>query len=97
MSNGLVQEGRLATLRLPSGEIRLIPQNRLASVWRIGNTDANSKRLRKGRIYTLSRKTGPVANHATFGLRVGGTEKGPGGKHVCVSVSLLSRVWVNMW
>lgn len=43
----VAKEGRLATLRLPSGEIRLIPQNRLASVGRVGNTDTNSKGLGK--------------------------------------------------
>nr|YP_010463849.1 ribosomal protein L2 [Anemia phyllitidis]UUL71115.1 ribosomal protein L2 [Anemia phyllitidis] len=39
----IAKEGRLATLRLPSSEIRLIPQICLATVGRVGNIDINNK------------------------------------------------------
>nr|YP_010409092.1 ribosomal protein L2 [Adiantum flabellulatum]URH13322.1 ribosomal protein L2 [Adiantum flabellulatum] len=43
----VAKEGQLATLRLPSGEIRLVPQGCLASVGRVGNVDVSNKGLRK--------------------------------------------------
>nr|YP_009548359.1 ribosomal protein L2 [Bommeria hispida]AYW15180.1 ribosomal protein L2 [Bommeria hispida] len=43
----VAKEGRLATLRLPSGEIRLVPQDCLASIGRVGNIDINNKGLGK--------------------------------------------------
>ncbi len=43
----IAKEGQLATLRLPSGEVRLISQNSLATIGQIGNADANNKSLGK--------------------------------------------------
>ena len=43
----VAKEGQLATLRLPSNEIRLISQNCLASIGRIGNIDINNEGLGK--------------------------------------------------
>nr|YP_009948624.1 ribosomal protein L2 [Sphaeropteris brunoniana]QOH97805.1 ribosomal protein L2 [Sphaeropteris brunoniana] len=43
----VAKEGQSATLRLPSGEIRLISQNCLASVGRVGNVDTNNEGLGK--------------------------------------------------
>nr|YP_009732903.1 ribosomal protein L2 [Diphyscium foliosum]QHU77245.1 ribosomal protein L2 [Diphyscium foliosum] len=43
----IAKEGHLATLRLPSGEIRLISQNSLATIGQIGNVDANNKTMGK--------------------------------------------------
>nr|YP_009548793.1 ribosomal protein L2 [Cryptogramma acrostichoides]AYW15768.1 ribosomal protein L2 [Cryptogramma acrostichoides] len=43
----VAKEGRLTTLRLPSSEIRLVPQDCLASVGRVGNIDINNKDLGK--------------------------------------------------
>nr|YP_009548619.1 ribosomal protein L2 [Adiantum aleuticum]AYW15594.1 ribosomal protein L2 [Adiantum aleuticum] len=43
----VAKEGRLATLRLPSGEIRLVPQDCLASVGRVGNVDVSNRSLGK--------------------------------------------------
>nr|YP_009183946.1 ribosomal protein L2 [Woodwardia unigemmata]ALN96713.1 ribosomal protein L2 [Woodwardia unigemmata] len=43
----VAKEGQLATLRLPSSEIRLIPRNCLASVGRVGNIDINNEGLGK--------------------------------------------------
>nr|YP_009667773.1 ribosomal protein L2 [Schistochila macrodonta]QCW58548.1 ribosomal protein L2 [Schistochila macrodonta] len=38
----IAKEGQLVTLRLPSGEIRLIPQKCLATVGQMGNIDSNN-------------------------------------------------------
>nr|YP_009424162.1 ribosomal protein L2 [Schizaea pectinata]APT66061.1 ribosomal protein L2 [Schizaea pectinata] len=43
----VAKEGWLATLRLPSGEVRLVSQNCLATVGRVGNIDINKKGLGK--------------------------------------------------
>lgn len=43
----VAKEGKLATLRMPSGEVRLVSQNCLATIGQIGNVDANNQRLGK--------------------------------------------------
>nr|UTS56966.1 ribosomal protein L2 [Schizaea tenella] len=43
----IAKEGRLATLRLPSGEVRLVSRNCLATTGRVGNIDINKKGLGK--------------------------------------------------
>lgn len=43
----IAKEGRLATLRSPSGEVRLISQDCLATVGQIGNADINNKNFGK--------------------------------------------------
>nr|YP_011031810.1 ribosomal protein L2 [Huperzia selago]WRB00921.1 ribosomal protein L2 [Huperzia serrata f. longipetiolata]WRB01008.1 ribosomal protein L2 [Huperzia selago] len=43
----IAKEGRLATSRLPSGEVRLISQNCLATVGQVGNVDDNNRTLGK--------------------------------------------------
>jgi large subunit ribosomal protein L2 len=43
----IAKEGQLVTLRLPSGEIRLIPQKCLATIGQMGNVDANNLRIGK--------------------------------------------------
>jgi len=43
----IAKENNLATLRLPSGEVRLISQNCLATVGQIGNVDANNRTIGK--------------------------------------------------
>uniref|UniRef100_A0AAU6PB60 Large ribosomal subunit protein uL2c n=1 Tax=Pohlia lutescens TaxID=2779719 RepID=A0AAU6PB60_9BRYO len=43
----IAKEGKLATLRLPSGEVRLVSQNSLATIGQIGNADANNKSMGK--------------------------------------------------
>nr|WVH13675.1 ribosomal protein L2 [Tectaria coadunata] len=43
----VAKEGQLATLRLPSNEIRLIFQDCLASIGRVGNVDINNEGLGK--------------------------------------------------
>lgn len=43
----VAKEGRLATLRLPSGEVRLVPQQCLATIGQVGNVDANNRSIGK--------------------------------------------------
>nr|YP_009562343.1 ribosomal protein L2 [Trichomanes trollii]QAV57700.1 ribosomal protein L2 [Trichomanes trollii] len=43
----IAKEGRLATSRLPSGEVRSISQNCIATVGRVGNVDTNNRYLGK--------------------------------------------------
>nr|YP_009867551.1 ribosomal protein L2 [Cratoneuron filicinum]QKG04702.1 ribosomal protein L2 [Cratoneuron filicinum] len=43
----IAKEGQLATLRLPSGEVRLVSQNSLATIGQIGNADANNRNMGK--------------------------------------------------
>nr|YP_010451545.1 ribosomal protein L2 [Schizaea pusilla]UTV01464.1 ribosomal protein L2 [Schizaea pusilla] len=43
----IAKEGRLATPRLPSGEVRLVSRNCSATVGRVGNIDINKKSLGK--------------------------------------------------
>nr|BDD17433.1 ribosomal protein L2 [Takakia lepidozioides] len=43
----VAKEGRLATLRLPSGEVRLISQFCLATIGQVGNVDANNRTMGK--------------------------------------------------
>nr|YP_010189057.1 ribosomal protein L2 [Ulota hutchinsiae]QZJ48009.1 ribosomal protein L2 [Ulota hutchinsiae] len=43
----IAKEGKLATLRLPSGEVRLVSQNSLATIGQIGNADTSNKSLGK--------------------------------------------------
>nr|AOV84679.1 ribosomal protein L2 [Actinostachys pennula] len=46
-AKAVAKESCLATLRLPSGEVRLVPQHCLATVGRVGNIDINKKSLGK--------------------------------------------------
>eukprot|EP00850_Spirogloea_muscicola_P023726 SM000382S14600 [mRNA] locus=s382:1028:2584:+ [translate_table: standard] len=43
----IAKEGRLATLRLPSGEVRLVSQECLATIGQVGNVDANNRSMGK--------------------------------------------------
>nr|YP_009545157.1 ribosomal protein L2 [Gymnomitrion concinnatum]AZB86863.1 ribosomal protein L2 [Gymnomitrion concinnatum] len=43
----IAKEGQLVTLRLPSGEIRLVPQKCLATIGQMGNVDTNNLRIGK--------------------------------------------------
>nr|YP_009547598.1 ribosomal protein L2 [Vaginularia trichoidea]AYW16115.1 ribosomal protein L2 [Vaginularia trichoidea] len=53
----IAKEGQVATVRLPSSEIRLIPINCLASIGRVGNADRNNKTLKKaGRMRWLGKR-----------------------------------------
>jgi len=53
----VAKEGKWVTLRLPSGEVRLISQNCWATIGRVGNTDATNVTLGKaGRKRWLGRR-----------------------------------------
>lgn len=43
----IAKAGQLATLRLPSGEVRLVPQTCFATVGQVGNIDSNNRKLGK--------------------------------------------------
>ena len=43
----IAKAGQLATLRLPSGEVRLVPQACFATIGQVGNIDANNRKLGK--------------------------------------------------
>nr|YP_009033731.1 ribosomal protein L2 [Roya anglica]YP_009256893.1 ribosomal protein L2 [Roya obtusa]AHZ11114.1 ribosomal protein L2 [Roya anglica]ANI25966.1 ribosomal protein L2 [Roya obtusa] len=43
----VAKEGQLATLRMPSGEVRLVSQKCLATIGQVGNVDANNQSLGK--------------------------------------------------
>lgn len=43
----IAKGGQLATLRLPSGEVRLVPQTCIATIGQVGNIDANNRKLGK--------------------------------------------------
>ncbi|KQJ82789.1 hypothetical protein BRADI_5g10961v3 [Brachypodium distachyon] len=45
----IAKEGKSATLRLPSGEVRLVSQNCLATVGQVGNVGVNQKSLGRAR------------------------------------------------
>ncbi|VAH67893.1 unnamed protein product [Triticum turgidum subsp. durum] len=53
----IAKEGKSATLRLPSGEVRLVSQNCLATVGQVGNVGVNlrlEEELVKGKKYSNS-------------------------------------------
>lgn len=43
----IAKEGKFATLRLPSGEVRLVLQQCLATIGQVGNVDANNQSIGK--------------------------------------------------
>lgn len=43
----IAKENGLATLKLPSGEIRLVPQQCLATIGQVGNVDSNNRSIGK--------------------------------------------------
>jgi large subunit ribosomal protein L2 len=53
----IAKEGKLATLKLPSGEVRLISKNYSATVGQVGNVGVNQKSLDKaGSKYWLGKR-----------------------------------------
>ena len=79
----MAKEGPFATLRLPSGEIRLVSRNCWATVGQVGNIDANNLVLGKaGRKRWLGRRPevrGSVMN-AVDHPHGGGEGKAPIGR-----------------
>ncbi|MBX9666078.1 MAG: 50S ribosomal protein L2 [Candidatus Obscuribacterales bacterium] len=80
----LAKEGNMATLRLPSGEMRLVNMNCMATIGQLGNTDAKNVRLGKaGRKRWMGIKPANrgVAMNAVDHPHGGGEGKSPiGGK-----------------
>jgi len=80
----LAKEGNMATLRLPSGEMRMVNMNCMATIGQLGNTDAKNVTLGKaGRKRWLGIKPANrgVAMNAVDHPHGGGEGKSPiGGK-----------------
>ena len=78
------KEGRYAQLRLPSGEVRLVLQECLASIGQVGNLDYEKIKLGKaGRSRWLGRRpqTRGVAMNPVDHPHGGGEGKSSGGRH----------------
>lgn len=78
------KEGRYAQLRLPSGEVRLVLQECLASIGQVGNLDFEKIKLGKaGRSRWLGRRpqTRGVAMNPVDHPHGGGEGKSSGGRH----------------
>nr|AVY52527.1 ribosomal protein L2 [Chimaphila japonica] len=79
----IAKEGKLATLKLPSGEVRLISQNCSATVGQVGNTGVNQKSLgRAGSKRWLGKRpvVRGVAMNPVDHPHGGGTGKAPIGR-----------------
>jgi large subunit ribosomal protein L2 len=82
----LAREGRYATLRLPSGEVRMVISECMATIGEVGNTDHELVKLGKaGRSRWLGRRPhqrGVVMNPVDHPMG-GGEGKTSGGRHPC--------------
>jgi len=80
------KEGKYATVRLPSGEVRMVLQNGRASIGQIGNVDHVNISLGKaGRTRMLGRRPkvrGVVKNPVDHPMG-GGEGRSSGGRHPC--------------
>ncbi len=80
------KEGKYATIRLPSGEVRMVLQNCRASIGQIGNVDHVNISLGKaGRTRMLGRRPkvrGVVKNPVDHPMG-GGEGRSSGGRHPC--------------
>jgi len=82
----MAKEGRFAQLRLPSGEVRLVPRECYATVGQVGNLDHENVRLGKaGKARWLGRrpKVRGVAMNPHDHPMGGGEGKSSGGRHPC--------------
>lgn len=82
----LAKEGQYATLRLPSGEMRLVHMDCKASVGQVGNTDCENQNLGKaGRTRWMGfrpHNRGVVMNPVDHPMG-GGEGRSSGGRHPC--------------
>lgn len=82
----MAKEGRYATIKLPSGEVRLVLQTCKATIGQIGNTDHENVSLGKaGRTRMLGRRPkvrGVVMNPVDHPMG-GGEGRSSGGRHPC--------------
>jgi large subunit ribosomal protein L2 len=82
----VAREGKMATLRLPSGEMRMVPVDCRATVGQVGNIDHENVTLGKaGRARWLGRrpKTRGVAMNPVDHPMGGGEGRSSGGRHPC--------------
>ncbi len=80
------KEGRYAHVKLPSGEVRLIPLECRATIGQVGNVDHEAASLGKaGRARWLGRRprTRPIAMNPVDHPMGGGEGKSSGGRHPC--------------
>ncbi len=82
----MAKEGRYATIKLPSGEVRLVLQTCKATIGQVGNTDHENISLGKaGRSRYLGRRPsvrGVVMNPVDHPMG-GGEGRSSGGRHPC--------------
>ena len=80
----MAREGTMATIKLPSGEVRLVPLLSMATIGQIGNLDRENVTLGKaGRVRWLGRRPrvrGVVMNPVDH-PHGGGEGKSKGGNH----------------
>ena len=82
----MAREGRYATLRMPSGEHRLIHVNCMATIGQVGNADQEKATIGKaGRSRWLGRRSNVrgVAMNPVDHPMGGGEGKSAGGRHPC--------------
>jgi large subunit ribosomal protein L2 len=85
----VAKEGEFITLRLPSREVRLVPQNCWATVGQVGNVEANNIRIGKaGRMRWLGRrpKVRGVVMNPNDHAHGGGEGRSPIGRKYPVSL-----------
>nr|AOC61439.1 ribosomal protein L2 [Rhexinema sarcinoideum] len=85
----VAKEGDFVTLRLPSREVRLIPQNCWATIGQVGNVEANNIRVGKaGRVRWLGRrpKVRGVVMNPNDHAHGGGEGRSPIGRKYPVSL-----------
>lgn len=90
----MAKEGRFAQLRLPSGEVRLVPRECYATVGQVGNLDHENVRLGKaGKARWLGRrpKVRGVAMNPHDHPMGGGEGKAAGGRHPCSPSGVLAK------
>ncbi len=82
----MAREGKYATLRMPSGEHRLIHVNCMATIGQVGNSDHENQSVGKaGRARWLGRRSNVrgVAMNPVDHPMGGGEGRSAGGRHPC--------------
>ncbi|MBW2425502.1 MAG: 50S ribosomal protein L2 [Deltaproteobacteria bacterium] len=82
----MAREGRMATLRLPSGEMRMVHIDCMATVGEVGNSEHENQRIGKaGRSRWLGKRsnTRGVAMNPVDHPMGGGEGRSSGGRHPC--------------
>lgn len=82
----MAREGKMATLRLPSGEMRMIHVDCLATVGEVGNSEHENQRIGKaGRSRWLGKRSNVrgVAMNPVDHPMGGGEGRSSGGRHPC--------------